>query len=65
MRVLLDTHAFIWWVEDRDSLSPRARKIIEDSGNVVLVSAASAWELASKVQLGKFKSKELVSGFSV
>jgi len=58
-RVLLDTHALVWWVEGREKLSARAREIIEDAGTVILVSAASAWELAIKSHLGKLKSREL------
>jgi PIN domain nuclease of toxin-antitoxin system len=59
--VLLDTHALVWWVEGRENLSAKAREIIEDADTVVLVSAASAWELAIKSRLGKFKSRELAS----
>ena len=58
-RVLLDTHALVWWVEGREKLSTTARETIEDADTVVLVSAASAWELAIKTRLGKFKSREL------
>ena len=58
-RVLLDTHALVWWVEGREKLSTTARETIEDADAVVLVSAASAWELAIKTRLGKFKSREL------
>ena len=53
MRVLLDTHALLWWLNDNAALSPAARKIIAREGNEVLVSAASAWEIATKVRLGK------------
>jgi len=58
-RVLLDTHALVWWVEGREKLSTTARETIENADTVVLVSAASAWELAIKTRLGKFKSREL------
>jgi PIN domain nuclease of toxin-antitoxin system len=61
-RVLLDTHALVWWVEGREKLSKLARETIEDPETVVLVSAASAWELAIKSRLGKFKSRELAEG---
>ena len=60
-QVLLDTHALVWWLEGREKLSARARRAIEDSDTTVFVSAASAWELAIKTQIGKFKSAELVS----
>jgi len=62
-RVLLDTHAFVWWSEDRDLLSAEARQTISDPEISVLVSAASAWELAIKARLGKFKSAQFVAAF--
>ena len=58
-RVLLDTHTLVWWVEGRENLSTKARETIQDDDTVVLVSAASAWELAIKSRQGKFKSREL------
>lgn len=48
MRLLLDTHAFLWWVTDSDELSRRARRLIGDGGNEIFFSAASAWEIAIK-----------------
>lgn len=53
MRLLLDTHALLWWFVDAPELSATARAAIADEGNEVLVSAASAWELATKHRLGK------------
>jgi len=53
MRYLLDTHALLWWFTDDPRLSPVAREAIADDANVVLVSAASAWEIATKHRLGK------------
>jgi PIN domain nuclease of toxin-antitoxin system len=53
MRVLLDTHALLWWFTDDDRLSTTARDTIGDDANDVLVSAASAWEIATKQRLGK------------
>lgn len=53
MRALLDTHALLWAVLDPDSLSRRAAAVIADDANVVAVSAASAWEIATKVRIGK------------
>jgi PIN domain nuclease of toxin-antitoxin system len=53
VRLLLDTHALVWWLAGDDRLSPAARSAIEDSSNEVLVSAASAWEVATKHRLGK------------
>jgi PIN domain nuclease of toxin-antitoxin system len=50
---LLDTHALLWWATSPSKLSPRARKEIARSDAEVYVSAASAWEIATKVRLGK------------
>jgi PIN domain nuclease of toxin-antitoxin system len=61
-RVLLDTHALVWWLEAKENLSRKAKEIIEESATVVFVSAASGWELAIKTQIGKFKSAQLVKG---
>jgi PIN domain nuclease of toxin-antitoxin system len=53
MRLLLDTHALLWWLTDDPQLSRAARSAIADQSNDVLVSAASAWEIATKHRLGK------------
>lgn len=53
MRLLLDTHALIWWFEGSDALPPAARSAIADDSNDVFVSAASAWEIATKHRLGR------------
>jgi len=53
MNLLLDTHALLWWFTDDERLSPTARQLIVDSDNRVFVSAASAWEIATKQRLGK------------
>jgi PIN domain nuclease of toxin-antitoxin system len=64
MRFLLDTHTLLWCFNDAPSLSPRARRLIEDGSNETLVSAASAWEIATKVRLGKLPTgEELVADF--
>ncbi len=55
MRVLLDTHALLWWFTDDDRLSEAARDVVRDSANTVFVSAASAWEIATKQRLGKLE----------
>lgn len=55
MRVLLDTHAFLWWITDDPRLSERARKIIGDGKNRLYLSAASGWEVAIKAALGRLK----------
>ncbi len=54
MKVLLDTHIFLWAISDYARLSSRAGEVIRDSDNEVLVSIASAWEIAIKVGIGKF-----------
>lgn len=56
MHVLLDTHALLWWLADDPALTRPARKAISETKNTVLVSAASAWEIATKVRLGKLSS---------
>lgn len=53
MQLLLDTHAFLWWVTDSPQLSAVARAAISDPRNEILVSAASAWEISTKQRLGK------------
>ena len=53
MRVLLDTHAFLWWLDGDRRLASRARKLIADRTTEVLLSAASVWEIATKFRLGK------------
>lgn len=55
MNLLLDTHALLWWLADSPELPPRARAKIADSASSVWVSAASAWEIATKVRLGKLE----------
>ncbi|MXW24658.1 MAG: type II toxin-antitoxin system VapC family toxin [Chloroflexi bacterium] len=55
MRLLLDTHAFIWWFEGSGALPAAARSAISDESNDVFVSAASAWEIAIKHRLGRLR----------
>jgi PIN domain nuclease of toxin-antitoxin system len=64
MRLLIDTHALLWWLSDDPSLSRAAHKAMEATSNVLLVSAASAWEIATKVRLGKLPgAAELAADF--
>ena len=64
MRGLLDTHALLWWLSDNPQLTRPARRVIADTGNAVIVSAASAWEIATKVGLGKLPTAvDLVADF--
>ncbi len=53
MRVLLDTHALLWWIADDQRLSARACTVIADSGNDVYLSAVRGWEIAIKARLGR------------
>jgi PIN domain nuclease of toxin-antitoxin system len=53
MNLLLDTHAFLWFIDGNAKLSPRARELIEDQGNAKLVSVASLWEMGIKISLGR------------
>jgi len=55
VKLLLDTHAFLWWIGDDARLSGPAREAIADPGNDVALSVASAWELAIKTGLGRFE----------
>jgi PIN domain nuclease of toxin-antitoxin system len=53
VRLLLDTHAFLWWCADDPRLSQGAVRAVSDGSNEVLVSAVSGWEVAIKTRLGK------------
>lgn len=53
MKLLLDTHSFIWFIEGNSALSSHARALIEEPTNDVFLSMASVWEMAIKVSLGK------------
>jgi PIN domain nuclease of toxin-antitoxin system len=53
LHLLLDTHALIWWMTENPSLPESVRRLIVDKRNTVIVSAASAWEMAVKVRLGR------------
>ena len=53
MRLLLDTHAFLWWLDGDRKLSRRVRREIEREDTTVLVSAASVWEITTKARIGK------------
>ena len=53
MTLLLDTHVLLWWLAEDDRLTPTMREAIADPATPVMVSAASAWEMAIKAGLGK------------
>ena len=58
MGVLLDTHALIWWVEGDHRITDRLRQLIGRSEEDVFVSAATAWEIATKTRIGKLELAE-------
>jgi PIN domain nuclease of toxin-antitoxin system len=57
-RLLVDTHALLWWLADDPALPPAARDAIADPGNEALVSTASLWEIAIKRALGKLAAPD-------
>jgi len=61
VRVLLDTHALLWWLDGDRRLSQRARRLIGNKETTVLVSAASAWEICTKFRLGKLPGAAAVA----
>ena len=61
MRLLLDTHALIWWLAGDEALSRRAREAIADEANEISISAASAMEVATKCRIGKLAGAELLA----
>jgi PIN domain nuclease of toxin-antitoxin system len=62
MRLLLDTHALLWWWNDDAQLTAAVRSAIADENNSVFVSAASAWEIATKQRIGKLPTWSMPSG---
>ena len=65
MQLLLDSHVFLWWVEDDKKLSKYAKKIISDADNGCYISAATALELAIKTSQGKLKLSSSVSSYMI
>lgn len=64
MIFLVDTHALIWWFNEPKKLSKKAVSLLSASANTVLVSAAVAWEIAIKVNIGKLDAYSLISDFA-
>ncbi len=60
MKVLLDTHVVVWWLEGATRLSRRAATILANLDNIILISAAVGWELAIKVSTGKMKPQSIL-----
>ena len=56
MKLLLDTHALLWWLADDRRLGQRPRTLIADPGNDILVSVASLWEIVVKLRVGKLEA---------
>ena len=63
MRLLLDTHAFLWWVFDDPRLSSAARDLIAEPAAEILFSAVSAWEIAIKARTGRLELPADVPAF--
>lgn len=63
MKILLDTHVFLWWIEDNPQLSDVARAAIEDGAHELFFSAASGWEIAIKSQIGKLRLPDNLEQF--
>lgn len=63
MKLLLDTHAFLWWVTDDERLSQNARKRIAEPRNEVFLSAVSTWEIVVKASLGRLSLVERLDRF--
>lgn len=62
-RLLLDTHAFLWWVNDDPNLTAVARQAISEANNECYLSLASCWEIAIKLSLGKLRLTRPVGRF--
>lgn len=58
MKILLDTHTFIWWIANPSLLSRKACSFLEDQNSELFLSIASVWEIAIKANLGKLELRE-------
>jgi PIN domain nuclease of toxin-antitoxin system len=56
VKLLLDTHVLLWWLDDHRTLPPSAFAVIKEGQNLIFVSSASAWEISIKRALGKLKA---------
>ena len=63
MRLLLDTHVWLWWLTQPERLPQRIREAMEDGRNELYFSVASSWEIAIKYALGKLPLPEPPEGF--
>ena len=55
MRIIVDTHVFLWWITDSPELSARARAVMSEGRNTLFFSAACGWEIAIKTHLGRLQ----------
>jgi PIN domain nuclease of toxin-antitoxin system len=55
VKVLLDTHVFMWWINEDARMSENAHRVLSDGHNELVFSAASGWEMAIKVRVGKLR----------
>ena len=62
-RLLLDTHAFLWWVDDAPEITATARRAIADTKNEIYLSLASCWEMSIKSSLGKLQLTKPIERF--
>ena len=62
MRLLLDTHAFLWWLAGDEALSETSRQGIKTDADAIFVSAASVWEISTKHRLGKLPGAGAIVG---
>jgi PIN domain nuclease of toxin-antitoxin system len=63
-RYLIDTHVLLWWIFDDPKLDQNIREIIQNPSNKIIVSSASAWEIATKYRIGKLpEAKELLENY--
>lgn len=58
VRVLLDTHALLWWLSDSHQLTNASRELVGNENNDIFVSAASAWEISTKIRIGRLAQVE-------
>jgi PIN domain nuclease of toxin-antitoxin system len=66
MKLLLDTHVLLWALLEPQKLSPELHNALEDSNNTLVVSAASAWEIATKWRLGKLQhARSVVDNYAM
>jgi len=63
VKLLLDTHAFLWWIRDDEALGAKARRAVASDRNHCFLSMASCWEMSIKKSLGKLEIPEPLDGF--